>query len=69
MNRLELVFPPDAPAEIPEPTAFSIKPIAAAGVEVAGSADGDTALMTRTVRPGTSIRRLRNHRSAWHRRS
>jgi hypothetical protein len=69
MNRIEL--PVTAGAGQGSDTEFNLvtwqpEQEAASAEETAVTAS--VPLMTRRIKPGTSIRRLRNHRSAWPRR-
>jgi len=66
MNRLDLQFPSfdqPSPADSFELPLFSSKSAAAGGTQTVTAE-----LVTRRVKPGTSIRRLRNHRCSWPRR-
>ena len=75
MNRFEITLS-DPDTEIAAPTAgeaawetLVIDPLPPAAPIATAPAPITTELITRRYIPGTSIRRLRHHRSAWPRRS
>lgn len=73
MNLTAPVLSPEDIDSATPPAEFSFRqtlplPFTRSAPPDAVAPSGTTALMTRKIMPGTSVRRLRNHRSAWPRR-